>query len=241
MGRTCGRQVGPIGRIPWHSFQCRCHSVITCHSFCNDPPLEACASRAPSGNHAPLWFPFAGSAKGRRTRGRGDGRTNCLTQRDAGAIHGPPGPRPWPRALLSPAGTAAAGSRYPMTIMWSVDTIDWRPLADGGPTAYLIASKIRAAAPGSKRPAAPRRIRDALPWRSPGSGIEGSCPRRSRACWTEAGGARCVKGHMVPPLGAASTLAMCVRRVRNGCRSAEPDAGCAPFEPHAPARGRPAA
>jgi hypothetical protein len=27
--------------------------------------------------------------------------------------------------------------------MWDVDTIDWRPVADGGPTAYQIASKVR--------------------------------------------------------------------------------------------------
>jgi peptidoglycan/xylan/chitin deacetylase (PgdA/CDA1 family) len=36
----------------------------------------------------------------------------------------------------------AAGLRYTKTIMWSVDTIDWKPISDGGPTAEAIASKV---------------------------------------------------------------------------------------------------
>lgn len=41
--------------------------------------------------------------------------------------------------------TAAAAVGYTKTFMWSVDTIDWRPVVpDGGPTAYDIAVKIRA-------------------------------------------------------------------------------------------------
>lgn len=39
------------------------------------------------------------------------------------------------------AGVGAAGWRYLM--MWDVDTIDWRPVADGGPTAAGIVSRIR--------------------------------------------------------------------------------------------------
>lgn len=39
------------------------------------------------------------------------------------------------------AGVAAAAG-YPYTIMWSTDTIDWRPVADGGPTASEIAAKV---------------------------------------------------------------------------------------------------
>jgi peptidoglycan/xylan/chitin deacetylase (PgdA/CDA1 family) len=38
------------------------------------------------------------------------------------------------------AGVGAAGWRY--VVMWDVDTIDWRPVADGGPTASGIVSKI---------------------------------------------------------------------------------------------------
>jgi peptidoglycan/xylan/chitin deacetylase (PgdA/CDA1 family) len=36
----------------------------------------------------------------------------------------------------------AAGVGYTKTIMWSVDTIDWRPITDGGPTAAQIATKV---------------------------------------------------------------------------------------------------
>jgi peptidoglycan/xylan/chitin deacetylase (PgdA/CDA1 family) len=37
---------------------------------------------------------------------------------------------------------AAASVGYSKTIMWDVDTIDWRPIADGGPTAEQIATKV---------------------------------------------------------------------------------------------------
>lgn len=39
------------------------------------------------------------------------------------------------------AGIGAAGWRY--LVMWDVDTIDWRPVADGGPTAGGIVAKVR--------------------------------------------------------------------------------------------------
>ena len=39
------------------------------------------------------------------------------------------------------AGVASAAG-YPYTIMWSTDTIDWRPVSDGGPTAAQIAAKV---------------------------------------------------------------------------------------------------
>ncbi len=37
---------------------------------------------------------------------------------------------------------AAASVGYTKTFMWSVDTIDWKPISDGGPTAEQIASKV---------------------------------------------------------------------------------------------------
>jgi len=37
---------------------------------------------------------------------------------------------------------AAASVGYTKTFMWDVDTIDWRPIADGGPTAEQIATKV---------------------------------------------------------------------------------------------------
>ncbi len=44
----------------------------------------------------------------------------------------------------------AAGVGYTKTMLWDVDTIDWKPISDGGPTAQQIASKVVAnAANGS--------------------------------------------------------------------------------------------
>jgi peptidoglycan/xylan/chitin deacetylase (PgdA/CDA1 family) len=36
----------------------------------------------------------------------------------------------------------AAGIGYTKTIAWSIDTIDWRPISEGGPTAEQIASNV---------------------------------------------------------------------------------------------------
>ena len=36
----------------------------------------------------------------------------------------------------------AADLGYTKTIMWSIDTIDWRPLDEGGPTAEQMASHV---------------------------------------------------------------------------------------------------
>jgi peptidoglycan/xylan/chitin deacetylase (PgdA/CDA1 family) len=44
------------------------------------------------------------------------------------------------------AGIGAAGWRY--SVMWDVDTIDWRPVADGGPTASDIVAKVGSDARG---------------------------------------------------------------------------------------------
>jgi len=38
--------------------------------------------------------------------------------------------------------SAAAGIGYTKTMMWDIDTIDWKPIGDGGPTAQQIASKV---------------------------------------------------------------------------------------------------
>jgi peptidoglycan/xylan/chitin deacetylase (PgdA/CDA1 family) len=37
---------------------------------------------------------------------------------------------------------AAFNAGWPYTVMWAVDTIDWKPIADGGPTAAAIAAKV---------------------------------------------------------------------------------------------------
>jgi peptidoglycan/xylan/chitin deacetylase (PgdA/CDA1 family) len=37
---------------------------------------------------------------------------------------------------------AASAAGYTKTFMWDIDTIDWKPIADGGPTAEQIAAKV---------------------------------------------------------------------------------------------------
>ena len=37
---------------------------------------------------------------------------------------------------------AAAAAGYTKTLMWDVDTIDWKPISDGGPNAQQIATKV---------------------------------------------------------------------------------------------------
>lgn len=54
--------------------------------------------------------------------------------------------RPWFRPPFAglddqiPAVVGAAGYGY--TVLWDIDTIDWRPEADGGPTAHQIVDKV---------------------------------------------------------------------------------------------------
>jgi peptidoglycan/xylan/chitin deacetylase (PgdA/CDA1 family) len=59
---------------------------------------------------------------------------------------GGPSPRPFFRPPFGAVGEAvleAAGDAgYAYTVMWDVDTIDWRPESDGGPTAAEIAAKV---------------------------------------------------------------------------------------------------
>jgi peptidoglycan-N-acetylglucosamine deacetylase len=43
---------------------------------------------------------------------------------------------------------AAASAGYTKTFMWDIDTIDWKPISDGGPTAQQIASKVITTAEG---------------------------------------------------------------------------------------------
>jgi peptidoglycan/xylan/chitin deacetylase (PgdA/CDA1 family) len=42
----------------------------------------------------------------------------------------------------------AASAGYPVTVMWDIDTLDWEPEADGGPTAEDIVNKVLANAQG---------------------------------------------------------------------------------------------
>ena len=55
-------------------------------------------------------------------------------------------PQPYwrpPYGSLSPAVVNAAASvGYTKTFMWDIDTIDWKPISDGGPSAQQIAAKV---------------------------------------------------------------------------------------------------
>jgi len=37
---------------------------------------------------------------------------------------------------------AAASAGYTKTFLWDIDTVDWKPIADGGPSAEQIAAKV---------------------------------------------------------------------------------------------------
>ena len=37
---------------------------------------------------------------------------------------------------------AAASAGYTKTFMWDIDTIDWKPVSQGGPTAEQMAAKV---------------------------------------------------------------------------------------------------
>ncbi|HEY7331519.1 MAG TPA: polysaccharide deacetylase family protein [Candidatus Limnocylindria bacterium] len=43
---------------------------------------------------------------------------------------------------------AAASAGYTKTFMWDIDTIDWKPISEGGPTAQQIATKVISTAEG---------------------------------------------------------------------------------------------
>ena len=63
---------------------------------------------------------------------------------DLAGRHSQPYWRPPYGAVDSTLADVAAAAGYPYTMMWSTDTIDWKPVADGGPTAAQVASRVLA-------------------------------------------------------------------------------------------------
>lgn len=60
--------------------------------------------------------------------------------------------RPWFRppfgGLDDQIPAVVAGAGYGYTVLWDIDTIDWRPEADGGPTAQQLVDKVVGRADG---------------------------------------------------------------------------------------------
>ncbi|HET8587111.1 MAG TPA: polysaccharide deacetylase family protein [Candidatus Limnocylindria bacterium] len=54
--------------------------------------------------------------------------------------------RPPYGSVNSAVANAAASVGYTKTLLWSIDTIDWKPISDGGPTAQQIAARVMAGA-----------------------------------------------------------------------------------------------
>jgi peptidoglycan/xylan/chitin deacetylase (PgdA/CDA1 family) len=50
----------------------------------------------------------------------------------------------WDAEVLAGAGSAG----YRWTVMWDVDTIDWKPISDGGPSADQIVASVLAKVQG---------------------------------------------------------------------------------------------
>ena len=50
----------------------------------------------------------------------------------------------WDAELLNGVGSAG----YGWTVLWDLDTIDWKPISDGGPTAEQIIAKVLSGAQG---------------------------------------------------------------------------------------------
>jgi peptidoglycan/xylan/chitin deacetylase (PgdA/CDA1 family) len=57
-------------------------------------------------------------------------------------LHTTPWWRPPYGAVNASVKQAAAAAGWTYTVMWAIDTIDWRPRTDGGPTAADIAAKV---------------------------------------------------------------------------------------------------
>ncbi len=68
--------------------------------------------------------------------------TAQATIRDATGFEARPDWRPPYGAHDSRVRAAAAAVGYTKTVMWDVDTIDWRPVKDGGPTAASMTAKV---------------------------------------------------------------------------------------------------
>lgn len=102
-----------------------------------------------------------------------------VTYRYLSGLRSAPYWRPPYGAVDSRLVRAAAAAGYPDAMLWSIDTIDWRPIADGGPTAGATITKVTTGAtPGGivLMHLGGFTTRDALPGMLQGLGAKGYRP-----------------------------------------------------------------
>jgi peptidoglycan/xylan/chitin deacetylase (PgdA/CDA1 family) len=122
-----GRQVMAIIRDNPHLFEIANHTMYHC-------------DLARGGGGSPTTAPCTGTFDAARIQTE---LTDAEAILRAGTDQGPqPYWRPPYGSLSQGVIDAAAAAGYTKTFLWDVDTIDWKPISQGGPTAAQIAAKV---------------------------------------------------------------------------------------------------
>ena len=122
-----GRQVMAIIRANPHLFEIANHTMYHC-------------DLARGGGGSPTTAPCTGTFDANRIRKE---LTDAEAILSAGTGQSPkPYWRPPYGSLNQAVIDAAAAAGYTKTFMWDIDTIDWKPISQGGPTAQQIAAKV---------------------------------------------------------------------------------------------------
>ena len=129
MGQTAmGRQVLAVIRAHPELFEIGNHTMYHCdlvHGGLGSPTTAPCAGGTPSAAFIRKELTDAAAI------------LKAATGQDPTPYWRPPYGT-YNQAVLD----AAASVGYTKTLLWDIDTIDWNPIADGGPTAQQIASKV---------------------------------------------------------------------------------------------------
>jgi peptidoglycan/xylan/chitin deacetylase (PgdA/CDA1 family) len=93
------------------------------------------------GGGSPTTAPCTGGSFGADRIGRELGDAEAILRAGTGQD-----PRPYWRppygSISDGVLAAAAAAGYTKTFLWDIDTVDWKPIGDGGPTAAQIAAKV---------------------------------------------------------------------------------------------------
>ena len=129
MGQTAmGRQVLAVIRAHPELFEIGNHTMYHCdlvHGGLGSPTTAPCAGGTPSAAFIRKELTDAAAI------------LKAATGQDPTPYWRPPYGT-YNQAVLD----AAASVGYTKTLLWDIDTIDWKPIADGGPTAQQIANKV---------------------------------------------------------------------------------------------------